>query len=423
MKKVRKIKNLVAGALIFGASIFYAQNAFTQNKNSQNETSRVPYLETRGFNPQNSQNNGNFVIGHGLNQTISDWPNLNQTMQNRGYQTTLIDLPNKGHMGWEANRIVLNNTLSNVKGENNTFFGYSLSGVSLLRYAEENPKFLENNKGSTLILLDPAIKLNAPVESLASLPMRPIAAPVMGKLKPSQTELELTRQDTDRFINTTLAGMPKLAESLAKNNITMHIINLNSEVVNGRSVKSMYETFKAAGVNVFQYTPADVMNNFVPPTIGNKGNFLGGDMNALKVPTSEFKRDNSSHFIHSNTYKSGIEKFVADIASTTIQSVKLDDVILSNGVLQHYPVLKDTQLKVIGTGSLANQIRQATNTQYFNINRKQDYLNINQLNYLKADNTSNLNIIGNSAYNNYFNSNPYINNRGLNISGNGLPRR
>ncbi|MBI2451613.1 alpha/beta hydrolase [Candidatus Pacearchaeota archaeon] len=450
MKRINKIKKLGLVALLAEASIFsskaFAQDPYIPPKKLDQEIN-IPYLQPITYTPkfEDRNENRNFVIVHGLNQTSAAWANSNQTMQNKGFQTQIIDLPNRGHNGSEQNKIAINNTVGNIQGKNNVFGGYSTGGVSMLRYMQENPKFIENNKGSTIILLDPAIKLNAPLEVLASAPMRPIVAPITGKLNLSQTEKELTRQDTNKFIDTTLAGMPKLAENLAKNNWNVHVIVLNGEVVNGGSVKSMAETFKAHNVNVYQHTPADIMNNYTSPTIGNKGNFLGGDMTALKVPTPEFKRDSSSHFIWSNTYKLGIDKFVTDIASTPMQSAKLSDILSSSGVLQNYPVLKDTQLQI--TGSLSEQLRTATISPELvkmaipavdikgDINYvPRDIGKTIELNPNIADYGSilkdhgKLNVVGGGVYgglNNGLYNNPNINNGGLQIRGNNnySPRR
>ena len=421
MKRINKIKRIGLAAFLAGASVFsskaFAQDPYTSPKKPEQEIN-IPYLPPTTYTPPT------FVSVHGLNQTSNVWSGLNQAMQNRGFQTTPIDLPNKGHMGWEQNSIVMNNTLSNIKGTSNTFFAYSTGGISMLRYMEENPKFIENNKGSTIILLDPAIKLNAPLEFLASLPMRPITAPIMGKLTPSATENELTRRDTNNFIETTQASLPKLAENLASNNWNVHVIGLNGEVVNGGSVKSMAETFKAYDVNVYQHTPADIKNNYTPPTIGNKGNFLGGDMNALKVPTMEFTRDSSSHFIWSNTYKLGIDKFVTDIASRPMQStqsVKLNDIVSSSGVLQNYHVLRDNKLKVVGS-SVFPALSITINPELFKTTMPSVGLQLDMGKYLSNYNPGSLNVIGSGINNPYLSNNgfnnPYLNNNGLNVIGN-----
>ncbi len=194
------------------------------------------------------------------------------------------------------------------------------------------------------------------------------------------------------------------------------------------------------------------MNNLVPPTIGNKGIFLGGN-DTLRVPTLEYKRDSSSHFIWSNTYKSGIEKFVGDIASTptqSAQSVKLSDILSSSGVLQNYSILKDTQLQVTGSGILAGQLQTATLSPELvklaipTAEVKVDFskylaqpvdigktinLNPNIVDYgsILKDNGK-LNVIGGGVYgglNNGLYNNPHINNGGLQIRGSNhySPRR
>src|SRR3989344_2098695 len=176
MERINKIKKLGLAALVAGASIFFskafAQDPYIPPKKPEQEIN-IPYLQPSTYTPQ-FETNARFVNVHGLNQTSAAWANSNRIMQNKGFQTIPINLPNKGHNGWDQNRIAIDNTLSNIRGKNNVFFGYSTGGVSMLRYMEENPKFIENNQGSTIILLDPAIKLNAPLEFLASLPMRHI---------------------------------------------------------------------------------------------------------------------------------------------------------------------------------------------------------------------------------------------------------
>mgnify|MGYP001615035846 CR=1 FL=1 len=393
--KISNIKNIVSSTLLSIASVF--SPALAGDPKKEIEGINVPYLTPSTYTPfQQLQNNNHFVSVHGINQTSNAWANVNQAMQNRGFQTTAINLPNNGHNGWEQNRIVINNTLSNIQGSGNVFFGYSLGAVSTLRYMEENPKFIENNRGSTFILLDPAITQHKHIEFLASLPIRPM----------SKTESELVRMDNNRFIDTTLTSLPTLAENLAKSNWNIHLVNLNSEVVNGNSIKSLADTFKTHNVNVYQHTPADVMNNYVPPTIGNRGVFPGGN-DTIKVPTTEFIRDNSSHFIWSNTYKSAINEFIANKASQA-NSVKLEDIVSSSGILQNYPILKDDKLQVMG--GLSDQFQVDVGkylAQPVDINK-----------FINAQNLANynLNIIGTFNYN--FNSNPY---NGFNYNFNSNP--
>src|SRR3989338_5651255 len=88
-------------------------------------------------------NDRNYIGIPGINQDWNAWSDLEKAIDNQdiGIEMIGINLPNQGHNGWEQNKAAIESEIKSTKGKINGIFGYSLGGVSALRYMEENPDF------------------------------------------------------------------------------------------------------------------------------------------------------------------------------------------------------------------------------------------------------------------------------------------
>ena len=232
----------------------------------------------------NQQQSYTFWV-HGINQTCGAWSDL---------PASCIDLPSEGHGGWTINRDEIETALSQVpQGRPVIIGGYSLGGASVLKFIEENPAFLREHPGSTVILLDPAVKSNTG-ELITNPLLRPVVGTFIGRYSLTQAEKELTGRDSNGFLAELEKGLPALGQHMTDNGWKVNIANLNSLIVDGNTIHKVAETLRGRGVTVSEVTPADIMNTNSLPVEGNAGIFpRGNDIN--RAQSVEYLRDSTKH--------------------------------------------------------------------------------------------------------------------------------